>query len=49
MISDLITQETQSVNEYTWERYGDYLESIDGKNYRKKVLDYVEKKESPGQ
>lgn len=47
MISDLITQETDAVNEYTWERYGDYLESVDGKEYRKKVLDYVEKEDSP--
>ncbi|WP_298343443.1 class I SAM-dependent methyltransferase [uncultured Algibacter sp.] len=47
MISDLITQETNTVNEYTWERYGDYLESIDGKEYRDKVLDYVEKEDSP--
>ena len=47
MISDLITQETNAVNEYTWERYGDYLESIGGKEYRKKVLDYVEKEDSP--
>ncbi len=47
MISDLITQETEAVNEYTWERYGDYLERIDGKDYRKKVLDYVEKEDSP--
>ncbi len=47
MISDLITQETPAVNDYTWERYGDYLEAIDGKAYRKKVLDYVEKEDSP--
>ncbi|SFD20442.1 class I SAM-dependent methyltransferase [Algibacter pectinivorans] len=47
MISDLITQETNTVTEYTWERYGDYLESIDGKEYRNKVLDYVEKEDSP--
>lgn len=47
MISDLITQETNAVNEYIWERYGDYLESIDGKEYKKKVLDYVEKEDSP--
>lgn len=47
MISDLITQETGSINEYIWERYGDYLESINGKEYRNKVLDYVEKEDSP--
>lgn len=47
MISDLITQETSAVNEYTWERYGDYLESVDGKEYRKKVFEYVKKEDSP--
>lgn len=47
MISDLITQESETVNEYTWERYGDYLERIGGKDYRKKVLEYVEKEDSP--
>ena len=47
MISDLVTQEVAIVSDYTWERYGDYLESIDGKQYRKKVLDYVEKEDSP--
>ena len=47
MISDLITQETDTVSEYTWELYGDYLESMGGKDYRKKVLAYVEKEDSP--
>ncbi|RTE54683.1 class I SAM-dependent methyltransferase [Arenibacter aquaticus] len=47
MISDLITQEINAVNEYTWERYGDYLESVDGKGYRRKVFDYIEKEDSP--
>ena len=47
MISDLITQEIDAVNEYTWERYGDYLERLDGKDYRKKVFDYIEKEDSP--
>src|SRR6056297_1652288 len=47
MISDLITQETDPVSEYTWELYGDYLESMGGKDYRKKVLAYVEKEDSP--
>ena len=47
MISDLITQDTEILNEYTWERYGEYLESLDGKEYRQIVLDYVEKEDSP--
>ena len=47
MISDLITQDTDMLNEYTWECYGDYLESVGGKEYRKKVLTYVAKEDSP--
>jgi tRNA (cmo5U34)-methyltransferase len=47
MISDLITQDTPLLNDYTWERYGDYLESIGGNEYRSKVLDYVAMEDSP--
>lgn len=47
MISDLVTQDTPILNVYTWERYGDYLEGLGGKEYRKNVLDYVEKEDSP--
>jgi len=47
MISDLITQDTELLNNYTWERYGDYLEELGGKEYRNKVLDYVAKEDSP--
>lgn len=47
MISDLIIQETDSVSEYIWERYGEYLENMDGKEYRQRVLEYVEKEDSP--
>ena len=47
MISDLITQDTEILNNYTWDRYGDYLEELGGKEYRSKVLDYVAKEDSP--
>jgi len=47
MISDLITQDVESLNAYTWERYADYLEELGGKAYRQKVLDYVSKEDSP--
>lgn len=47
MISDLITQDTEELSNYTWERYGDYLEGLSGKDYRNKVLDYIEKEDSP--
>lgn len=46
-ISDLITQHNSIINTYIWETYGDYLEKIDGPVYRQKVLDYVEKEDSP--
>ncbi len=47
MISDLITQDTAVLNEYIWEKYGDYLEGVGGKEYRQKVLEYVAKEDSP--
>lgn len=47
MISDLVTQDTALLNDYTWQRYGDYLESLGGSEYRQKVLDYVAKEDSP--
>ena len=47
MISDLITQDTETLNQYIWEKYGDYLENLGGKEYRQKVLDYVGKEDSP--
>ncbi len=47
MISDLITQDTKLLNDYIWEKYGDYLENHGGKEYRDKVLEYVGKEDSP--
>lgn len=47
MISDLITQETEGINNYIRERYGDYLEGVNGKEYRQNVLDYIAKEDSP--
>ncbi|KFF05541.1 class I SAM-dependent methyltransferase [Flavobacterium reichenbachii] len=47
MISDLITQDTDLLNEYTWQRYGEYLEGIGGAEYRQKVFDYIEKEDTP--
>lgn len=47
MISDFISQETSVIHEYIREKYGDYLEAHGGKEYREKVLDYVEKEDSP--
>ena len=47
MISDLVTQDSPVLNKFIWEKYGDYLESIEGEVYRQKVLEYVDKEDSP--
>lgn len=47
MISDLVTQDHPVVTEYTWEKYGDYLEAVGGKTYRDQVLAYIAKEDSP--
>lgn len=47
MIADLVSQDTPALTAYTRERYGDYLVKIGGEEYKKKVLDYVEKEDSP--
>lgn len=47
MVSDLINQETAVLNAYIWEKYGDYLEGLNGKAYRQKVLNYIAKEDSP--
>ena len=47
MISDLVTQDTDLLNDFIWGKYGDYLERIGGKEYSQKVLDYVKKEDSP--
>lgn len=47
MISDLITQDTEELEDYTRQMYGDYLEKLGGKVYRQKVLDYINEEDSP--
>jgi len=47
MISDFISQDTESLNRYIMERYSEYLQELGGKEYSQKVLDYVAKEDSP--
>jgi len=47
MIADLVLQDSPIVNAYIWEKYADYLEGLNGPEYRQKVLDYIEKEDSP--
>lgn len=46
-IWDLVSQEWPAVQNLMWQRYGDYLESLKGADYRKHVLDYVEFEDTP--
>ncbi|MDR1912273.1 MAG: class I SAM-dependent methyltransferase [Helicobacteraceae bacterium] len=46
-ISDLVTQDCEITTQYMRERYADYLRSVGGEEYRRKVFDYVEKEDSP--
>ncbi len=47
MISDLVVQEMTAIDGYIWQRYGDYLEGINGADYRQSVLEYIAKEDSP--
>lgn len=46
-ITDLITHEAEAVDQMMWNRYGDYLESVGGAEYREKVFAYIDKEDSP--
>jgi tRNA (cmo5U34)-methyltransferase len=47
MISDLLIQNNESLTQYIWKQYAHYLKSIGGVDYMRKVLDYIEKEDSP--
>jgi tRNA (cmo5U34)-methyltransferase len=46
-ITDLVSHEFKAVDSLMWTKYGDYLASIGGHDYRKKVLEYIDKEDSP--
>lgn len=46
-ITDMVTHESPAVHRLMWERYGDYLKSLDGPDYRDKVFAYIDKEDSP--
>ena len=46
-IADLVEHSLPPVQELMWRRYGDYLEGLDGSQYRDRVLAYVEREDSP--
>lgn len=46
-ISDLITHDTEPLNTLFQKKYGNYLESLGGSEYRQKVFDYIEYEDTP--
>ncbi|MBC2603608.1 class I SAM-dependent methyltransferase [Puniceicoccus vermicola] len=46
-IVDLVHHSIPTVQNLMWERYGEYLESLGGPEYRQKVFAYIEKEDSP--
>ena len=46
-ISDLITHDAEPLSRLFQQRYSDYLDTLGGPEYRKKVLDYVAYEDTP--
>ena len=46
-ITDLVSHESEAVQALMWKRYGEYLFSINGDEYREKVFSYIDKEDSP--
>jgi tRNA (cmo5U34)-methyltransferase len=46
-ISDLVAHDAAPLNELFKQRYSDYLDTLGGPKYRKKVLDYVAHEDTP--
>jgi len=46
-ITDLVSHETEFIQALMWERYGEYLDSVGGQEYREKVFEYIKKEDSP--
>ncbi|MBL8810876.1 MAG: class I SAM-dependent methyltransferase [Planctomycetaceae bacterium] len=46
-ITDLVAHEDPSVQKMMWARYGDYLASVGGDEYRDKVFAYIDVEDSP--
>ncbi len=46
-ISDIVFHDIPVIHEFMLGKYGEYLESLGGKEYRAKVFDYIDKEDSP--
>ncbi len=46
-ITDLVAHETPKIQGMMWNRYGRYLEGLQGEDYCRKVFEYIEMEDSP--
>ncbi len=46
-ITDMVSHESDAVHQMMWDRYGEYLTTVGGTEYREKVLGYIDKEDSP--
>lgn len=46
-ITDLVSHETDPVQGMMWRRYGEYLDSLAGAEYREQVFEYIDREDSP--
>jgi len=46
-VADLVTFDLPGVQKLMWHRYGDYLRSVGGPEYRDQVFAYIEQEDSP--
>jgi len=46
-ITDLVFHETEQVQAMMWARYGEYLQSLGGEEYREQVFAYIDREDSP--
>ncbi|WP_197203846.1 class I SAM-dependent methyltransferase [Crateriforma conspicua] len=46
-ITDLVSHEMDRVHDVMWQRYGEYLISLGGDDYRNKVFEYIDREDSP--
>jgi tRNA (cmo5U34)-methyltransferase len=46
-ITDLVFHESAFIHSLMWNRYGEYLCSLGGEEYKNKVFEYIDKEDSP--
>ena len=46
-ITDLVRHDNSRIESMMWDRYGEYLTSVGGQEYKEQVFDYIDKEDTP--